>query len=127
MRMVKFSARDAELTKDNPLLDIEWSGFPCVLIRDAAMRQLGSEAFKPIVKEGLQFGFTSEDASFWWKFREAGLKVACDLRCEVPHMKYRIIKPIFVPRQTIKEGSAVATGAAEVNGAAPGHQLEPVM
>lgn len=82
----------------NPLLPLDWSGFPVVLMRRSTLERLTPSAFAPIVRPDVQFGFTSEDAAFFWRAKEAGLQFAVDLRVKVPHVKWRAIEPQWVPR-----------------------------
>ena len=97
MRLLRFDPEDFTQSK-TPLIPIDWSGFPCVLIRHEAMEKLGSKAFRPIVRDDVNFGFTSEDTSFFWNARQLGLKFAVDLRVKVPHVKFRKIEPQYVPK-----------------------------
>ena len=65
-----------------------WSGFPCVLMRGAALRELGAKAFAPIMKAEAQFGFTGEDTAFFWNARLAGQKWAVDAsEWKIPHIR----------------------------------------
>jgi hypothetical protein len=73
-----------------------WSGFPVVLMRGSALRELGPSAFAPIVDPKVKFGFTSEDTSFFVNARKAGQKWAVDLRVKVPHGKFRAIEPFGI-------------------------------
>ena len=97
MRLLRFGFEDFDKA-ESPLIPIEWSGFPCVLIRNEAMEKLGAQAFKPILRDDVNFGFTSEDTSFFWNARQMGMKFAVDARVKVPHVKYRKIEPQYVPR-----------------------------
>ncbi len=81
-----------------PLVPIDWSGFPCVLLRYEVLERLGKEAFMPIVRPDVKYGFTSEDTSFFLRAKEAGYQFLVDLRVKVPHIKMRAIEPQYVPR-----------------------------
>jgi hypothetical protein len=76
-----------------------WSGFPCVLMRRSALARLGPLAFAPILDSRAKDGYTSEDTSFFWNVGELGLKVAVDIRVQVPHIKWRGITPQYVPER----------------------------
>jgi hypothetical protein len=84
-------------------------GFPFVLLRGDTMRLLGPQAFVPMVDSRLERGFSSEDTSFWYHARQAGLNFACDLRCKVPHAKMRAIEPQFIP-ESERENAKAAVG-----------------
>lgn len=100
MRMLRFTREDVEAAK-GPLVPIDWSGFPCVLLRYRVIERLGPEAFLPIVDPKLRYGFSSEDTSFFWAARQAGFKFAVDLRVKVPHLKLRAIE--FQPPSKTKQ------------------------
>lgn len=104
MAMEPFTREDWEsVSAGNPLVPIDWSGFPCVLLRAAVLEQLGARAFLPMVRPELKFGFASEDASFFWAAKQAGLKFAVDMRVKVPHIKMRAIEPQWIPRGKVLE------------------------
>jgi hypothetical protein len=83
--------------------DAFWSGFPVVLMRYSTLEQLGPEAFAPMVRPDVKFGFTSEDTSFFYKAHVAGLKFAVDMRVKVPHLKLRAIEAQYLPGVTREE------------------------
>ena len=101
MALLKFTQADLE-RMDGALLPIDWSGLPCCLFRFSALKRLGPEAFVPIVRADVKFGFTSEDTSFFWNARQAGLKFAVDIRVKVPHYKYRAIEPMMPVKQVLE-------------------------
>jgi hypothetical protein len=82
------------ITSDDLAPDGFWSGFPVVLLRGDCLRELGPLAFAPLVNEKFADGFTGEDASFFYRGREAGMKFAVDLRVKVKHIKPRAIEPL---------------------------------
>ncbi len=86
------SARDIERDDSNMGF---WSGFPVILMRRAALAQLGPGAFAPVFREDINFGFSGEDTAFFWRAREAGMNFAVDFRVKVPHVKWRAIEPVF--------------------------------
>lgn len=100
MVMLPFTREDLKQAKGT-LLPIDWSGFPCVLLRFKVVETLGPQAFLPIVKPELNYGFSSEDTSFFWAARQAGFKFAVDLRVKVPHLKLRAIE--FEPQHENKQ------------------------
>jgi hypothetical protein len=93
-RCVSHSSKD--LQEANGLVDIDWSGFPAVLMRVDVLTALGKNAFTPIVRErnadkdadSMLYG---EDVSFCIRAKQAGFKLAADPRVCVPHMKLRNI------------------------------------
>jgi len=91
-----------------------WSGFPVVLIRRPALAQVGAKAFVPVIHAEVERGFLSEDASFFLRAHEAGLKFAVDVRVKVPHQKWRDIDPrleLLKAAVSREEGAGMASAA----------------
>jgi hypothetical protein len=82
---------------DDVAPDAFWSGFPVVLMRGSTLRDLGARSFAPIITDKADYGFVSEDAAFFYRAHQAGLKFAVDLRVQVPHLKFRAIAPQWIP------------------------------
>jgi hypothetical protein len=85
------------ISSDDIYPDAFWSGFPVVLMRRETLERLGPEAFCPIVRPDVKFGFTSEDTSFFYHAHKAGLKFAVDMRVKVPHLKLGAIEAQYLP------------------------------
>lgn len=107
--MLPLGAESLERAESDPLVPIDWSGFPCFLVRRDVLSLLGPGAFAPIVRPDVKFGFTSEDAAFFLRAKEAGFKFAVDLRCKLPHVKIRAIEPQYVNRPLAELESADVT------------------
>lgn len=75
---------------------IEWSGFPHMLVRYDALVQLGMEAFRPLFCEENEFGFTGEDTAFFACAMEAGLKFCVVPQAKVEHLKLQAIEPDYL-------------------------------
>jgi hypothetical protein len=101
--MVLMPFHPDDIASGAPVVPIDWSGFPVVLMRTGVLETLGARSFVPIVRDDVKFGFVSEDASFFWRARQAGLKFAVDLRCKVPHMKTRAIEPQWIPQSQFEK------------------------
>jgi hypothetical protein len=74
---------------------IEWTGFPCLLMRYEALELLGPVAFAPIASADNEFGFTGEDIAWCVRARERGLKLSVDPRAKVEHWKAQPIEPDY--------------------------------
>lgn len=74
---------------------IEWTGFPCFLIRREALAKMPRRPFLPILDESLEWGMGGEDASFCKRAMDLGLKFLVDPKVKVQHIKPRAIEPIF--------------------------------
>ena len=101
--------------------DAFWSGFPVVLMRREVLEVLGPQAFLPMVRPDVKFGFTSEDASFFYRAHKAGLNSAVDMRVKVPHLKLRAIEQQFLPgvtREQVLDAQGKRFGAAQPEAAA---------
>jgi hypothetical protein len=86
---------------------IEHSGFPCALIRYAAMEKLGPGAFRPLTKADLPayFGaempkvevsddwFSGEDSAWCLRAKKAGMTLVVDPGCKVGHLKLGMQEP----------------------------------
>lgn len=92
MELQRFTAQDFE-HHDSEIMPIDWTGFPCLLMRMTAVEKLGEAAFLPIINPELQYGYATEDASYFWRAREMGMKFAVDWRVKVAHEKRRAIEP----------------------------------
>jgi hypothetical protein len=75
------------------LIEVEYSGFPVVLMRGKVAREVGPAGFAPILMEGLRFGFTGEDVSFCVNARKKGFRIFVDPRVQVPHLKLNPVVP----------------------------------
>ena len=85
-----------ELAATQGLVKIDWTGFPLVLMRRESLCKLDNP-FAPILNPHNPYGFDSEDIAFSKRCREAGLKLACDPRVKVPHLKLRDADQISAP------------------------------
>lgn len=85
-----------ELAATQGLVKIDWTGFPLVLMRRESLAKL-ENPFAPILNPHNPYGFDSEDIAFSKRCREAGLKLACDPRVKVPHLKLRDADQISAP------------------------------
>ena len=87
---------------------IEYSGFPAVLMRYEVLEQLGADSFRPYTaheanqspllspdqKSRLsKYWFAGEDASFFLRAREQGLKFFVHPECKVAHLKAHSQEP----------------------------------
>lgn len=81
--------------KATDLRQIEFTGFPCVLMRYEMLEKLGTKAFLPILDDALTFGMSGEDAAFCKRAVDAGFKMAADPRVKVQHVKLRAVEPVF--------------------------------
>jgi hypothetical protein len=85
------------------LIEIEYTGFPCVLMRYGILEKLGGRGFAPILSEAHRFGFTGEDISFCVNARKAGARIFVDPRVNVPHLKLNIVAPAAVREAALLE------------------------
>jgi hypothetical protein len=88
------------------LLECEYTGFPVVLMRGEAFRRVGNKAFSPLVTPGNHWGFSGEDVAWCIRAKEAGIRLFCEPRVLVPHMKLRAIERVVSPEE--ESGLAMA-------------------
>lgn len=81
----------------DPLREIEFTGFPVVLMRGAVIDKLPSNPFAPVFNPGYSFGFSGEDTAFCIRVKESGMKILVDRRVKVPHLKLRSAEPKDLP------------------------------
>ena len=66
---------------------IDWTGFPCVLVRGALVKKLGPEAWLNIPEPTVSWGQFGEDVSYSKRAVAAGARIVVDPRVKVPHLK----------------------------------------
>lgn len=82
------------------LIEIQYSGFPVVLMRAELLRKAGKQPFTPFVDERCEYGFSGEDLAFFVRANiRSGARYAMDRRVYVPHYKRRAIEPRLTPEQ----------------------------
>jgi hypothetical protein len=79
----------AEVLGAQGLVNIDWTGFPCVLMRGELITHLGAKTFSSISDDSLEWGFFGEDVSFCKRAKEIGAVMVMDPRVRVPHLKLR--------------------------------------
>ncbi len=100
------------LVKQGIPLEIEWTGFPVVLMRREAIVKAAANAkqrngvanpFAPIPAEYSHWGFTGEDVSFCVNVKDAGGRIFLDPVSYVPHLKLRAVSPLPDPANVTPE------------------------
>lgn len=79
--------------RKDPLVPIDFTGFPFVLMRFGVFAQIEKNCFAPVLCEAHPYGFHSEDVSFCYRLKQAGLKLAVDRRVQVPHLRMQFEQP----------------------------------
>jgi hypothetical protein len=83
---------------------IEYSGFPCVLMRYSVLEKLGAHAFMPTLRPDLPTWFCGEDTAFFLVAKKAGIESWVDPACKVAHLKMIAQEPdIQLYRDTPEE------------------------
>ena len=98
---------------------IEWSGFPCLLVRYDAAKQLGMKAFMPLFCEENEFGFTGEDVAWFVCAHSLNLKFCVVPQAKVEHLKLNAIEPDYDigPKADPVKAKNVEADRARRNGA----------
>ena len=94
---VILGADPKDLLAAQGLVKIDWTGFPIVVMRRETLAKLLPEAFQPLINPFNPYGFDSEDIAFSKRARAAGMKLACDSRVKVPHLKLRDADQVPAP------------------------------
>ena len=70
------------------LLEAQYTGFPCVLMRYGLLAKAGPNPFAAILGDELRWGMTGEDLAFCVHARErGGALILVDAKVKVPHLK----------------------------------------
>jgi hypothetical protein len=95
---------------------IEWSGFPTMLMRFSALKAMGWKAFRPILTEDNESGFTGEDVSFFACAESLKFVVVPD--AEVQHWKFQPLRPDYTVSENADPvlAAAVEGERAKLNG-----------
>ena len=89
-----------ELETENRLLEIDCSGFPCVLMRREALELVAdAQPFLPRLGPQYVWGMTGEDMSFCLALKERGGRIFVDPRVRVHHMKIQPVRKM--PKQPV--------------------------
>lgn len=95
------------------LLEVDYFGFPAVLMSYSTLVKAGKFPFAPQAAPDYAFGFMGEDAAFCRAARErGGCRFFVDPRVQLPHMKLRDV------------GSTPLQPAIEAATVSPGHRAE---
>lgn len=89
-----------EIQSAKGLINIDWTGFPGVLMRGSLLRKLGADAWLKIPEPRIPWGSFGEDASFCKRARAIGAHLALDPRVQIPHLKTR---PLPVVEMAVSE------------------------
>jgi hypothetical protein len=92
-RVIPFTFK--ELREAQGLMEIEYTGFPCLLLRYQALVDAGKKCFFPIFSDSFTWGMSGEDYAFISRCRKKGMRFFVDPRLCIPHLKTR---PIQAPR-----------------------------
>jgi hypothetical protein len=84
---------EAELINGPELREIDFTGFPCFLMRGETLKKAGKNAFAPISDETFPYGFVPEDLAFCRRAKEAGCRFMVDRTVYVPHRKVQTLEP----------------------------------
>lgn len=91
----KAISKESMLDDKTPnLLEIEWTGFPLVLMRRETLEKVGPAPFSPFPTPHVEWGFSGEDTSFCRTLKDKGGRIAVDKRVKVPHLKLRAAEPL---------------------------------
>jgi hypothetical protein len=82
------------LAAPSDLIEVEYTGFPVVLMRYETLVKAGNKPFAPIVGDEYEYGLSGEDTAFCIHARErGGCRIFIDRRVKVPHLKLRSVDP----------------------------------
>lgn len=84
----------AEADQAGGFLEIDYSGFGCVLMRADALRLMGEKPnpFLPRFSNAFEWGMSGDDVAFCLTLKEHGGKILCDPRLRVEHLKRQPVR-----------------------------------
>lgn len=82
-----------QLMSVNGLIEVDYTGFPAILMTYDLLAEVGPRAFLPMLNPHHEYGISGEDTSFCVRAREAGFRIFADPRVHVPHLKLRAAAP----------------------------------
>jgi hypothetical protein len=77
----------AMMAAPEDLQEVEYTGFPAILMRKEMIDMAGPNPFCPIVADHFSFGKSGEDYAFCVKARAGGARIFVDRRLKVDHLK----------------------------------------
>jgi hypothetical protein len=89
-----------ELMNGPEVQEIDFSGFPCFLMRGETLRKAGRRPFLPVLSDEFPWGFVPEDLAFCKAARDRGCRFFVDRRVEVDHKKLVSLRPREELRKT---------------------------
>jgi hypothetical protein len=94
------------MSAPSPLGWVDWTGFPCILMKASMVIKAGKLPFAPIPVPSHPMGFTGEDISFCKNaFTRGQARILLDRRVEVEHMKEGALG--LSPAKASKQSTAV--------------------
>jgi len=100
------------------LKEVGYSGFPAMLMKFGALKDMGADAFIPLLGAQFPWGYAGEDLAFCIRAREKGKRVFVDKRVRVPHLKltpdfqFDLMRESFEARLKEVEAGTVETKVA---------------
>lgn len=83
-----------EMEKARGVVEIEWTGFPAVLMRGSTIQKAGPVPFAPLPAPASEWLVTGEDVAFCTNAKQrGGCRLFVDPKVFVPHLKLRAISP----------------------------------
>ena len=77
----------AMMAAPDDLQEVEYTGFPAVLMRREVLEQAGANPFCPMVSDQFTYGKSGEDYAFCARARQNGARFFVDRRLKVDHLK----------------------------------------
>lgn len=84
---------EAELKNGPEQREVDFTGFPCFLMRGETLKKAGRHPFAPILDDSFPFGFMPEDLAFCKRAKENGARFMVDKTVYVPHQKVQTLEP----------------------------------
>lgn len=82
-----------ELVGQRELKQVDYTGFPAILMHAQALQDAGPNPFAPYFDQVFDGGYSGEDYGFCRRLKERGQKIYVDPLCQVPHLKLRQLAP----------------------------------
>ena len=94
MRSIHMSREEMDAAPDN-LIEIQYSGFPVVLMRGSMLQKMKDYKFpfRSILSDDFAYGMSGEDVAFCVAAAACGCRIFVDRRLKVPHLKRQPAEP----------------------------------
>lgn len=102
------------LAPDSGLIEIDYTGFPVVMMRYRCLVKAGDRPFLPLMKPESTWGMSGEDVAFCYNAQDRGAaRLFVDPAVQVPHLKLRAVYPGMASSANVVERHLESVGVGQ--------------